>query len=165
MPQEIKTSPTSIIGEIEATSQIMKFGNTNKVGFKIGDNWYNLIGKESFLQEQIAGIKNSKRVQVSYEIKPWTDNTGEMHEDYRIKTIGPVKDKPLSQEEPEKSAAVENLQGGKPPERETIIRRLALLKIAAIIENRCIRPTETSPSEHTELVKIIAEDLERWVMA
>lgn len=165
MANVTKTSNTSIMGAVEAVSKIMKFGNSHKVGFKVGSEWYNLIGKETFLNEQIEKVKDAKQVNLSFEVKPWVNSQGEQHQDYRVKTIDVAKAEPKSKKEPVKTAAEDNQYDDKGPDTSTIIRRLALLKVAAHVLQAIPFQEDLKPAEYVELTKGMAESFELWVMA
>lgn len=160
-----KTSNKSITGAVEAFSAIMKFGNSFKVGFKIDNDWYNLIGKENFLEEQIEKATKAKKVTITYEIKPWVDARGQSQNDYRVSTLEVEKEIPMDKQAPTKTAAFDNMQNGQVPGRETIIRRLALLKVSAQILMRVPMNDDDKPADYLTAVKVMAEDLELWVMA
>ena len=151
-------------GKIEAKSRIMDFGKVKKQGYKIGDNWYNYIGAEDAVGKIDGMFKVGEEVIIGYENHPWETNDGEVRNDYRVKTIIPVGMAEDMKDTAEDDGHPFSPPRGAKPDRETIIKRLALLKVAAALVPELKLEGDRNANSITAVTTSIAEKLEFWVM-
>ena len=154
-----------VAGKLDAKSRIMDFGKVKKQGYKIGDDWYNFIGKEDSINDMDKLFPVGADVIIGYENHPWETNDGELKSDFRIKTMMPASMAELSvgNREAEKAESkIDRLPG---PDKNTEIRREALLKVACVLVAHVEVVGDKNVNSVVNLTTTIAEKLEQWVMA